>query len=145
MAASLTGLPVELLLKIVEADIAYWQLRAYASLRKTCQEVHEKLSHFFGLKYFKHVSAVLTEEKIRKLRALSKSNIVLHTREICLHVSTLFKHIQVDLGEESTDASRCSWYEEHDLEGWASVSDQFEFDNNVAKFITDGSCSQLLG
>jgi hypothetical protein len=145
MAPSLTGLPVELLLKVVEADVAYWQLPASTSLRKTCQELNEKLSHFFGLKYFKHVSAVLTEEKIRKLRAVSKSDIGLHTREISLHISTLFKHISVEPEEESTDASRCSWYEEDYLEGWAFASDQFEFANHVAKFITDGSCSQLLG
>jgi len=144
MAASLPGLPAELLLKIVGYGLPYFQKRAYTALRATCRELNDKLMYFFCYKYFHRIDVSLNRKQVRQLQAISKGSIAVHVEEIQLGVSTLFKHISVWYEDESTDASLCSWFSETELANMGSLYDQYQFDEDVANFITNGSCSQIL-
>ena len=146
MAPSLPGLPTELLLKIIQHPYPYVQISTYIALRATCRELNEKLVYYFDSEYFDLIKISLSKQEMLQLHAISKGHLATHVTAVEVDVSILFKHVRIDMEEESTDASRCSWFGKRDMDRFEwSMADKFYFDEDVADFIATGTCSQLLG
>lgn len=158
MAATLPGLPTELLLHIIEMESEQpiqrhlskngstlpMQQRLFAALRATCAEIDIKLSHFFAAKHLTKIKASLSQTGISYLETIAKQWFCSHVQTIWINADSLFAQRFYEYTSDAADASRCSWY------GSAAYNDmdiqycKCTFDEGVADFIADGSCGRML-
>ena len=145
MAPALPNLPAELLLKIIDCEESLnEQKHLFTTLRATCREINAKVVYFFGSKYFRKVRVKLNEAGILRLQAISKGPFSCHVHGISIDVGTLFEQIICGHESDTTDASQCSWYSESAMGDLDIGNCKCSFNESVANFITDGSCSQVL-
>jgi hypothetical protein len=149
MAASLPGLPAELLVKIVENEaiheaMPFRQRLLLVEIRTTCREIHAKLIYFFGSRYLKDIEIKLAGLGMRKLQAIVDSPLRVHVRETTIDLMTLFKMRYLNDHPDTTDASQSSWYSSSAMCDMDISKCECSFNKDVANIIVDGSISQML-
>jgi len=145
MPPSLPGLPAELLLKIIETEaLPEEQKRQFSRLRATCREINAKVVYFFGSKYFKKLKVKLNETGLLRLQAISRGPLRIHVHNMRIDVATLFDQVVFSHDSDTTDASLCSWYSDTAMGDMDIGNFKCEFNESVANFIMDGTCSQVL-
>jgi hypothetical protein len=109
LAASLSGMPAELLLRTVESEpILFAQKRLFNALLATCLQINVKLVYFFGPKHLKNISFTLDETSFLQLQVILRSLLRVNVQGITIKVTTLFEEDFVEYPSDTTDASQCS-------------------------------------
>jgi hypothetical protein len=145
MAASLPGLPAELLPRIIESEpTPIAQKPLFNALRGTCLEINAKLVYFFGSRHLKNISFTLDEASFSQLQAISRSSLCLHVQAITIKVTTLFEEDFIEDASDTTDASEGSWYTKEAFRYMDTDKCICTFSESVANFIVEGSCSKML-
>jgi hypothetical protein len=145
MAASLPGMPAELLLEIIESEpYAPDQKYLFTTLRATCSQINAKIVYFFGSRYVKHAEFSLSEASFLRLQAHSKSSLSVHLPRITIDGVTLFTERFREYDSDTTDSSQSSWYTKDQLKSIGVEKCIFTFSESIANFMVSGSCSQML-
>jgi hypothetical protein len=145
MTASLSLLPTELLLKIIESEsVSREQKNGFKTLRATCVEINAKIGYFFAAGYLNNIKFKLDEAGFLQSQALSKHPLRIYVQSITIEVTTLFEEVFLENTSDTTDASLCSWYTTSALNVMDAAKCVCTFSGSVANFIVDGSCSHML-
>ncbi|KAI8935012.1 hypothetical protein NX059_008678 [Plenodomus lindquistii] len=133
MAASLPGLPAELLLNIVETERYFWKQRPIlATLRALNHETNNKLVDFYGDRHCSHIEVELNRKGILQIQAIARSRLRFHVESIVVECDTILDERSCNPDSESSDAEDCSFYPGR--ERYTKI----KFDEDVAEIVGSG-------
>lgn len=138
MAPTLPDLPTELLVAIARSYKEPWERIMTATLRCTCKQLNEKLVFFFGSIYFANLDVKMDDACITALQLLARGPLGIHVLSLKIYTNTLIQQTETSMQSESSSQSDPSWYS-HNETNFSYIS-LFRFDEDVLRFVVDGSC-----
>ncbi|KAH7090761.1 hypothetical protein FB567DRAFT_577966 [Paraphoma chrysanthemicola] len=142
MAATLPGLPAELLLRIAES--CAYRRDQFENLRGTSKKINEKIVRFYGQAYYKEHYMLLTKEGLARLVTISCGQLAFHVQSVTISCSTLLDHREISESSESSSASDNPWYEDI-RNSWDGYISRVTFNEVIFEMLMNGHAADLLG
>ena len=152
MAATLPGMPAEILYMVIEkvstsslqrVKHRYLDSRilAFESLRATCRELNAKTLPFFGFMYFRELAISSKKGGMEKLLTIATSRLGSHLVDLHVSTSDLIDQTATNYASEGTDDERGSWVYSDSGE---PVHVKYEVAEDVVDFHAGGQCADML-
>ncbi|KAH7075378.1 hypothetical protein BKA63DRAFT_594795 [Paraphoma chrysanthemicola] len=144
MAATLPGLPAELLLKIIRECDIFGRRAQFQRLRATSKKIDDKIIRFYGQEWYKAVYVRLCDSGLTRLITISQGQLAFHVEAISISCDTLLDEHVFNTSSESSDAKDDPWYEDNQRARYGRNT-KIAFDETNFSMLMNGTVAQSLG